>query len=327
MKAAVVSGKGLGPRYAEFEEPVAGVGEVLIAVRAAALTQLTKARAMGSHYSAGGGYPLVAGFDGVGMTKDGRRVFFVMPTAPFGSMGEFSVVRREFCIDVPAGLGDVKAAALGNPGMSAWAAVKERGRLEKEETVLVNGATGSAGRMAVQAAKYLGAGRVIVCGRNAGELEKLKAIGADVVVPFDLGAQGGAERFEEELVGLFGGGIGVVVDYLWGASAGAILAAVAKGGEGAGAVRFVQVGEAGGESRLNLAAAALRSSPVVLMGSGLKSGAGETAGTDGGDVWGGGGGGAGGGDGGGAAGGGGDAVGCGGEGEGGIYGLVVDREW
>jgi len=270
MKAAVVTGAGKVPVYAEFEMPVAKAGEELIQVRAAALTNLTKGRASGQHYSASGVFPAVAGTDGVGVTEAGRRVYFAMPEAPFGSLAEFCPISVRRCVEIPESVDDVTAAAIANPGMSAWAALIERAHLVAGETVLVNGATGTAGRVAVQLAKYLGAGKVIVAGRNAAELEELKAIGADVVVPFALQDASGVDEFEEALKPVLEAGIDVVVDYLWGASARAILLALAKTIDDH-AVRFVQVGSAGGEGSIDLPAAVLRSSAINLMGSGVGS--------------------------------------------------------
>jgi NADPH:quinone reductase-like Zn-dependent oxidoreductase len=125
--------------------------------KASALSQLTKSRASGSHYSSDSAFPAVAGTDGVGVAEDGKRVYFGLPEAPFGALAERSLVSTQHCIPLPDDLDDVTAAAIANPGMSTWAAPVERAHLQRAETVLVNGATGTAGRIAVQLAKYLGA--------------------------------------------------------------------------------------------------------------------------------------------------------------------------
>jgi NADPH:quinone reductase-like Zn-dependent oxidoreductase len=125
----------------------------------------------------------VAGADGVGLTADGRRVYFVLPEAHYGALAEKSLVRSKRCISIPDAIDDITAAAIANPGMSAWAALVERAHLRPGDTVLVNGATGSAGRLAVQLAKHLGAGKVIGTGRNESELEELATLGADSVIP------------------------------------------------------------------------------------------------------------------------------------------------
>jgi NADPH:quinone reductase-like Zn-dependent oxidoreductase len=218
-------------------------------------------------------FPTVAGADGVGHTGDGRRVYFVLPEAPYGALAEKCLVRAKQCVELPDSLDEETAAAIANPGMSGWAALVERAVLLPGETVLVNGATGSAGRLAVQLAKYLGAGKVIATGRNESELQELLSLGADTVIPFMLGRQNplGAKQYEQELQGAFSAGIHVVVDYLWGESAKAIIVAIAKTVEDATPVRFVHVGGASGEEEIALPGAALRSSAIQLMGSGVKS--------------------------------------------------------
>jgi NADPH:quinone reductase-like Zn-dependent oxidoreductase len=138
---------------------------------------------------------------------------------------------------------------------------------------LINGATGTAGRLAVQLAKYFGAAKVIASGRNEEELEEVRALGADVTILFKLGTLHplGAKRYEEALIQEFTKGIDVVVDYLWGESARMIIAAIAKSVEDATPVRFVHVGGASGEESIDLPGAGLRSSAIVLMGSGARS--------------------------------------------------------
>jgi NADPH:quinone reductase-like Zn-dependent oxidoreductase len=273
MKAGIIRAAGTTPVYGDFESPVASEGKEVISVKAAALSPLSKSRASGSHYSSEGVFPAVAGVDGVGFNADGQRVYFALPESPYGAFAEKSLVRAGHWIAAPDGLDDVSAAALANPGMSAWAALAIRANLRPGETVLVNGATGSAGGLAVQLAKYLGAGKVIATGRNDGELEKLKSLGADVTIRFTLDAEHpqGAEQYEQALIAEFAKGIDVVVDYLWGLSAQTIIVAIAKAVEDAHLVRFVHVGEAGGEHTIELPGAALRSSAIELMGSGIRS--------------------------------------------------------
>jgi len=225
MKAAIVTEGGKTPIYGDFQEPVPADGEVQVTVSAAALSNVVKSRASGTHYSSSGRLPFVVGIDGVGYLDDGRRVYFVLPKAPFGSMSEKTVIRPSQCVSLPDELDDVTAAAIANPGMSAWAALKERAKLTAGETVLVNGATGTAGRLAVQIAKYMGAKKVVATGRNAEALKALASLGADVVIP--LGDCGDA--FEDAMKEQFGDGIDVVLDYLWGPSAERIIVAGAGG--------------------------------------------------------------------------------------------------
>jgi NADPH:quinone reductase-like Zn-dependent oxidoreductase len=271
MKAAVITQGAGAPVYGDFELPVAKAGEELISVHAAALSQFTRSRAAGGHYSASGAFPAVAGADGVGMTADGRRVYFALPRAPFGALAEFCPVRRLQCVELPEMLDDVTAAAIANPGMSAWAALVERAHLVAGETVLINGATGTAGRIAVQLAKYLGAGNVIATGRNAGELEELRQLGADVVIAFTPGAPEWTKGYELVLEQVFATGIDVVIDYLWGQSARTIIVSIAKVVEDGRPVRFVHVGGASREENIELPGTALRSSAIMLMGCGVKS--------------------------------------------------------
>ncbi len=266
MKAAIVRSAGQTPVYGEFGAPVVGPGEQRIAVAAAAISPLVKGRASGAHYSASAQFPFVVGVDGVGRLEDGRRIYFVLPRAPYGSMAEQTVAAPAHCVAVPDGLDDVTAAAIANPGMSSWAAFEERAKLRAGETVLVNGATGTAGRLAVQIARHLGAAKVIATGRNREALKSLAALGADVTIPLveDPAAQESA--FAEQ----FAAGIDVVVDYLWGPSAEALLIAAAKAGRDATPMRFVQVGSMSGAD-ITLPSAALRAKAITLMGSGVGS--------------------------------------------------------
>jgi NADPH:quinone reductase-like Zn-dependent oxidoreductase len=267
MKAAIVLEAGQTPVYGDFKEPVPAHDEVRVTVNAAALSNVVKSRASGRHYSSSGQLPFVVGIDGVGRLDDGRRVYFVLPKAPWGSMSQRTVVRSSQCVDLPDDLDDLTAAAIANPGVSAWAALKERAKLRAGETVLVNGATGTAGRLAVQIAKYRGAKKVLATGRNGESLKALAALGADVTIP--LGDAG--EALEDVLKGHFGGdGIDIVLDYLWGQSAQRIILAGAKAGKDAVPIRFVHIG-AVSAPEITLPSAALRASAITLMGSGIGS--------------------------------------------------------
>jgi NADPH:quinone reductase-like Zn-dependent oxidoreductase len=267
MKAAIVVEAGKAPIYGEFREPVPANGEVQVTVSAVALSNVVKSRASGAHYSSSDQFPFVVGIDGVGRLDDGLRVYFALPDAPFGSMSEKTAVRPSQCVFLPDELDDVTAAAIANPGMSSWAALTARAKLTTGETVLVNGATGTAGCLAVQIAKYLGAGKVVATGRNVEALEALTALGADVTIP--LGDVGDA--FEDALKEQFGGdGIDVVLDYLWGPSAERIIIAGAKAGKDAVPIRFVHIGSVSAPN-ITLPSAALRSSAITLMGNGIGS--------------------------------------------------------
>jgi len=266
MKAAIVQQAEQAPVYGDFREPHPSAGDVGIAVTAAALSHVVRSRASGAHYSSSGRFPFVIGIDGVGRLDDGARVYFVLPRAPDVAMAERTVVPAAQCVVLPDELDDVTAAAIANPGSSSWAAYTERARLKAGETVLVNGATGTAGRLAVQIAKHLGARKVIATARNADALRTVAALGADVTIP--LGEDHAA--LEDRLKAEFATGVDVVVDYLWGTSAERILIAGAKAGPDGIPIRFVQIGAVSGAD-IALPSAVLRSSAIELMGSGLGS--------------------------------------------------------
>jgi NADPH:quinone reductase-like Zn-dependent oxidoreductase len=267
MKAAVITKPGGTPVFADFDDPVPQAGEELVAVTASALSHVTKSRASGSHYNSPGNLPAVVGIDGVGRTGDGRRVYFVMPEEPFGGMAEKVTVGMRQCIPLPADVDDVTAAAIAIPGMSSWAALKERAHLIAGENVLINGATGTSGRLAVQIAKYMGAKRVVATGRNVEALEQLKGIGADATIPLAQTPKDLEAAFMEQFAGE---GVDIVLDYLWGATAETLIVAGAKAGKDAVPIRFVQIGALSG-GNITLPSAALRSSALVLMGSGIGS--------------------------------------------------------
>ena len=269
MKAAVIAAAGMVPVWGEFATPVAKQDEVLVKVHAAALSNFSKSRSEGEHYSSDGVFPRVAGVDGVGVTPEGKRVYFVLPESPYGSLAEYCPIDTRRTVAIPDGLDDITAAAIANPGMSVWSALVGRAKLLAGETVLINGATSTAGRIAVQVAKYLGAGKVIATARNAAELEEVKALGADIVVPFDL--HSGADAYEATLKDVLTPGVDVVVDYLWGESAKTVLVAIAKTAEDGHETRFVHVGAASHEETIALPGAALRAAAISLMGSGVGS--------------------------------------------------------
>ena len=266
MKAAIVEQAGRAPVYGDFPAPTAAPGMSVVRVTASAISHVTKGRAAGTHYSAGGGLPLVPGIDGTGVDESGRRVYFILPEAPYGGMAERVLVDARRCIALPEGLGDVDAAAMAIPGMSSWAALVERAHLRAGETVLVNGATGTSGRLAIQVAKHLGAKKVIATGRNAAAFDELRALGADVTIALTSDRDALEQAFKAQ----FRDGVDVVLDYLWGPSAEALILAAAKAGADGVPIRHVQIGAASGAD-ITLPGAALRSSALQLMGSGIGS--------------------------------------------------------
>ena len=267
MKAAVVPGPNQTPIYGEFDEPTPQDGLVVIRVAASALSNATRARAAGSHYSMTGGFPLVPGIDGVGRTESGERVGFLLPEAPFGGMAEKTLVRDDLCMPVPDNLSDVLAAAIINPGQSPIGALSVRAMLLPGEGVLINGATGTSGQIAVQIARHLGAGRVVVTGRNAGALARLRELGADDTI--DLTAD--ANAVQDALAAHFAeSGINVVLDYLSGSPTEIVLGAIARSHKGAKTIRYVIAGSAAGSST-SVPTSVLGSTSLVLMGYGIGS--------------------------------------------------------
>jgi len=265
MQAAVVNALGQAPRYQEFPDPIAQEGEVLIRMRTAGLHPIVKGLAAGTHYASGGELPLVPGVDGVGMLEDGSRVYVTFARKPWGTMCEQTVAPRARLLHLPAGVDDVQAAAIANPGMSAWLSLKERAGVRPGETVLVMGATGVAGQVALQAAKLLGAKRIIAAGRNVDAIAKESV---DRIVALGDPEDKVREALAEEAVK----GIDVVIDYLWGRPTELLLEALAKGFKPSAtrSTRLVEVGESAGRT-INLPGSTLRSIDLRLMGSGFGS--------------------------------------------------------
>jgi NADPH:quinone reductase-like Zn-dependent oxidoreductase len=268
MKAAVVESFDRPPRCAEFPDPVAADGEVLIEVKAAGLHPIVKGLASGTHYGSTGELPFVPGVDGVGRLADGSRLYFGATRPPYGTFAERSMSRPAMCVPLPDGLDDVTAAALANPGMSSRTALM-RGQFAVGESVLILGATGVAGRLAVQIARRLGANRIVAAGRNPKALEELTALGADAVISLDQERDALVEAFRQALADAK---IDVVLDYLWGQPAEALLQAVSQKGlsHAVRRIRFVQIGNSAGPT-ITLAGATLRSSGLEMLGSGFGS--------------------------------------------------------
>jgi NADPH:quinone reductase-like Zn-dependent oxidoreductase len=267
MHAAVLHTIGTVPRYEEFPEPVIGDkgAEVIVHVHAASLKPIDKQLSSGSHYASRGEVPRVCGSDGVGHLDDGQRVFFGGPRSPHGAMAQRTVVPRAFTFPIPENLDDETAAALPNPGVSAWLSLAYRAKLVRGENVLILGATGVTGKLAVKIARLLGAARVVAAGRNPQALQALHDQGADATISLALPATGLSEAFRRE-----GGksGFQVVIDYVWGGPAEAFLAAITQREFVAiqSETRFVQVGESAAPT-ITLPAAVLRSTALTILGT------------------------------------------------------------
>jgi NADPH:quinone reductase-like Zn-dependent oxidoreductase len=265
MKAAVLHTLGKAPRFEEFAEPAAGKDEALVRVRAASLKAVDRQMASGSHYASPREFPVICGTDGVGELEDGTRVFFGGPRRPYGAMAERTVSPRAFCFPVPAGVDDETAAALPNPGVSAWLSLTHRAKLARGETVLILGATGVTGQLAVQIAKLLGAKRVIGAGRNARMLDRLRELGADATIQLEQAGDALKEAFAREAGDA---GYDVIIDYVWGRPTEALLAAITKSEFAVVTkeTRLVQVGESAGAT-IALPAAVLRSTALTILGT------------------------------------------------------------
>ena len=273
MNAAVVHAYDAPPRYGQFEGPVPREGEQLVAVTAAGLHPIVRGIAAGKHYGSSGVLPFVPGVDGVGLLADGTRVYFGISRAPFGTFAEQGLAPSSMCVPLPDGLDDATAAGTANPAMSSWVALTVRAKFVAGESVLVLGATGVAGQLAVQIAKRLGARRVIACGRNPEALAEAKALGADATISLDQPREALVAALRAEIAGKeTGGGVNIVLDYLWGPPAEAALEAIAMKGldQAAPRIRYAQIGSSAGET-IPFSAGTLRSSGLELLGSGFGS--------------------------------------------------------
>ncbi len=262
MKAAVVHAPGSAPHFEVFPEPVPADGEVLATVLAAGLHPLVRAQAAGTHYSSHGRYPLIPGIDGVVELPDGRRGYTGWLRAPYGTFAERAAVHPQRMLELSAGLAPELVAGIMNPASSSWLALRLRAKFQAGESVLVLGATGASGGLAVQIARALGAKRIIAAGRNTEILDRL---GADAVLPIDAGFR---EAVAQEVATH---GVDVVLDYLWGEPATATFAALLAGRDRLGTrrVRYINLGEMAGAAQVP--PHALRSLNLEVSGSGSGS--------------------------------------------------------
>lgn len=263
MKAAIVTSPDAPPEFGEFNDPVAGDGETVVTVSAAPLSPIVRAIASGKHYTSRGKTGFVPGVDGVGATADGRRVYFLFPKPPFGAMAGKCLVADNMLIPVPDALSDAGAAAIATAGLASWVALTRRAKIRGGDTILVTGANGAAGRMALQVARHFGAGRVIAVARTEAKLDGLEA---DRKIALD-------DEADEGLRAEFDRGVDIVLDFVWGEPACRVLAAAATGrGSPAGEkrLRYVQIGNLAG-AEIPLRADMLRSSGLELLGSGIGS--------------------------------------------------------
>jgi len=262
MHAAVVTSFDAPPSYQEFPTPTArGSDEVLVDVVASGLHRRVRSQADGSHYTSTGQLPLVPGVDGVGRMPDGTLRYFALGDTTSGAMAEQTVIDLRQSFVLPQGADPVLVAAAMNPAMSSWVALRRRIDFQAGQTVLVLGATGSSGQMAVQVAKRLGAGRVIAAGRNPERLAALAELGADTIVR--LGETPG--------LGEVAAGVDVVIDYLWGqVTVDAMTAIATSRSDSSRPLSWIEIGSVAGLTAA-IPSAALRALPLQIVGSGQGS--------------------------------------------------------
>lgn len=264
MKAAIITEFGRAPHYGSFPDPVPDAEHQVVRVLASAVHQVVRSRASGTHYSSGDVLPLVPGIDCIALTEDGERVYTGGPPEPFGTLAELVPVPRGWATPVPDALDDATAAAALNPAASSWLSLAPLLAERPGATVLIHGATGVSGLLAVQVAQVLGAGRVVAAGRSASGLEEARNRGADATVALDA-------PLADQLTHAAPDGVDVIIDYLWGDRTRDLLVALLPGHRHPDRpLDLVEVGAVAGPS-LPLDAAWLRSRPLRLRGSGLGS--------------------------------------------------------
>ena len=264
MKAAVVTRFNEAPRFASFPLPThLDPHQEIVDVVAAGLHPRVRSQADGSHYTSSDALPLVPGIDGVGRTAEGELRYFILPDTTLGSMAEQTVIDRRRSIVLPPDTDPIQLAAAMNPAMSSWVALRRRINFHAGQNVMILGATGNAGRLAIRVAQHLGAGSVIAVGRGA---HRLQDLGADSIVSLE-----GDELSVAAALGEAGKDVDVVLDYLWGApTRDALYAIVPRRSDDDQQLSWIQVGSVAGlESAIP--SAALRATNLRLLGSGQGS--------------------------------------------------------
>lgn len=268
MKAAVIFQKDEAPKYVDdFPEPkVQNENELLISIKACAVKNLDKMRARGKHYSVQNEEWIakVAGGDGVGILADGTQVYGI---GVGGMIAEKAIIEKDRIVKLPEGIDNAVAAALPNAVMGSAMALHFRASFQKGETVLINGATGVTGKMAVQIAKHYGAKKVIATGRNEQSLQELLSLGADEIISLKQDD----ETFISQIKNInTQTPVDIVIDYLWGHSAELILAALKGNGGFSHRTRYITVGGMISDT-ITLSSSVLRGTDIQISGSGLGS--------------------------------------------------------
>jgi NADPH:quinone reductase len=254
MRAAVIAALGGLPEVREVDEPEGASIRVL----AAPINPIDLATSRGILAAGHPELPYVPGCEAVGTRADGRLVWIFgggLGTTRNGAMAEQAAIGAGHAIEVPEGADAPLAAALGIAGLAGWLPFAWRAPLRGGENVLVLGATGTVGIVAVQSAKLLGAARVVAAGRNQAGLERALLAGADATVRLDE-----PEDLAAAFRDAFGGeGPSYVFDPLWGAPAAAAVEAAVPG------ATIVNLGQSAGATS-ELASAAVRFKSLNLLG-------------------------------------------------------------
>lgn len=258
MYAAVVTSFDSPPRYQEMSEPVAHSDEEeVVDVLAAALHPRVRSQADGSHYTSTGVLPLVPGIDGVVRDGRGNLRYALLDDNGLGTMAQRTVIEKRRSVLLDPGSDPVAVAAAVNPAMSSWVALRRRIDFHKVASVLVLGATGNAGRTAVQVARRFGAAEVVAAGRDESKLAALREIGADRTFLLDQLAAAAD--------------VDVVIDYLWGAPAArAMTDILSHRQDRSRSLDWIAIGSVAGDEA-SIPSAALRAARLSIMGSGIGS--------------------------------------------------------
>jgi NADPH:quinone reductase-like Zn-dependent oxidoreductase len=267
MYAAVVTAFDSVPRYQEFPTPIpTGANDMLVDVLAVGLHPRVRSQASGSHYTSTSELPLVPGVDGVGRGPDGLLRYFILPDTTKGSMAQQTVIDTRRSAILAESSDAVAVAAAMNPAMASWIALRQRVAFEPGQKVLVLGATGNAGQMAVRVAKLFGATEIIAAGRGAARLAGLPAFGATSTVALDGDASDFAHRLGQAATD-----VDVVIDFLWGDLTAEVMAAVITGRrDDRKPITWVEIGSVAGPTAA-IPSAALRAARLQIVGSGQGS--------------------------------------------------------
>jgi NADPH2:quinone reductase len=261
VRAAIVEQIGEPPVVGETSEPQPGPGQALVQVTAAAINPVDISTSKGLYYGGTPDVPYVMGREAVGRVvqgetlEPGTQVWFQPPAG--GAFAELALADENKAIVLPEGTDHSLAAALGIAGLTGWLAVEWRAHLRGGEKVLVLGATGVVGLVAVQAARILGASRIVAAGRDAEALEKAREVGAHALVPLLEGSD--PSRLADAFTEAAEGPLDVVIDPLWGRPA---EAAVQAAGFSA---RHVQLGQSAG-AEATLSSGAIRGKSLAIVG-------------------------------------------------------------